>query len=187
MIEPAIGGRYVLDRRVVTTTGVSASIPVSLTLVEAIAGRPRAEALAASMGIDRWDAGHASAAFALDRPSVATAAGNLLAPWAWDTVAVPLRDGVDDVTLALTADAYARTYRTSVRSISDGAAEVTTRYGLTVLPDATTPPADPAAVVLLAEPGAPHGSALDAALDGVARRYGARTAALVALQLEYPR
>ncbi|HEY2388848.1 MAG TPA: DJ-1/PfpI family protein [Candidatus Binatia bacterium] len=179
--------RYVVDRRVVTTTGVSASIPVSLTLVEAIAGRPRAEALAASMGIDRWDAGHASAAFALDRASVVTAARNLLAPWAWDTVALALGDGVDDVGLALTADAYARTFRTSVRAVSDGAPEVTTRHGLTVLADATAPPADGAALVPLAAPGGAHRSALDAALDGVERRYGAPTAAFVALQLEYPR
>jgi len=177
--------RYIVDQRVVTTTGVSASIPVSLALVEAIAGRPRAAALAESMGVESWGAAHASASFTLDRPSVATAARNLLAVWSYDTVAVPLREGVDDVTLALTADAYARTYRTWVRSLSDGAAEITTRHGLTVIADATGP-ASGTAVLPLPDASA-HASALDAALDGVQRRYGERTAAFVALQLEYPR
>ncbi len=42
--------RYVVDRGVVTTTGVSASVPVSLALVEAIGGRDRATALAREIG-----------------------------------------------------------------------------------------------------------------------------------------
>jgi putative intracellular protease/amidase len=38
--------RFVADRGVATTTGITASMPMSLTLIEAIAGRPRAEAVA---------------------------------------------------------------------------------------------------------------------------------------------
>ena len=45
------GRRYVADGRVVTTTGVTATIPVSLALVAAIAGRDRALELAASLGL----------------------------------------------------------------------------------------------------------------------------------------
>jgi transcriptional regulator GlxA family with amidase domain len=176
--------RYIVDRRVVTTTGVSASIPVSLVLVEAISGREHAAALAGSLGVARWDAGHASDAFILDRRTVLTAAANLLSVWGYQTVAIPLRDHVDDVTLALTADAYARTYRTSVRSVSDGPGEIVTRQGLTVIADATRPPDDPTAMVSVSATG---GSAIDAALDGVGQRYGEPTAAFVALQLEYER
>ena len=38
--------RLVADQNVVTTTGISASIPMTLTLIEAIAGREKAEAVA---------------------------------------------------------------------------------------------------------------------------------------------
>jgi transcriptional regulator GlxA family with amidase domain len=176
--------RYVVDGRVVTTTGVSASIPVSLAIVEAIAGRESAAELADELGVARWDAGHASALFVLDRPTAATAASNLLSVWSWETVALPLRDGVDEVALALTADAYARTFRTKVRSVSSGAREVATRRGLTLIADSTD--AGGAAVVPVPEDGR-SAAALDRALDGVGRRYGEATADFVALQLEYPR
>ena len=176
--------RYIVDRRVVTTTGVSASIPVSLALVEAISGREHAATLARDLGVTSWDTGHASDSFVLDRRAILTAAGNLLSVWGYQTLSVPLRDRVDDVALAVTADAYARTYRTSVRSVSDGPAEIVTRQGLTVIADATSPSDDATAMVPLPDPG---GSAIDAALDGVGRRYGEPTAAFVALQLEYPR
>jgi len=123
-------------------------------------------------------------AFTLDRRSVLTGAGNLLAVWGYDTIAVPLDPQVDEVALALTADAYARTYRTTVRAVSDGASEVVTRRGLTVLADATRRPDDARALVAVPASG---DSAIDAALDGVGRRYGSPTAAFVALQLEYDR
>ncbi len=42
--------RYVVDRGVASTTGVSASIPVSLTLIEAIAGYQRAAKVALELG-----------------------------------------------------------------------------------------------------------------------------------------
>jgi transcriptional regulator GlxA family with amidase domain len=175
--------RYVVDRRVATTTGVSASIPISLTLVEAIAGRERAVELARDFGVAGFGAAHASRAFALDRPAVETAALNFLEFWSHDTVTIPLADGVDEVALALTADAYARTYRTSVRSRARSP-EVRTRGGLRVIADSTGDGADPASEVRVPAPGT---SALDAALEGIAARYGARTANFAALQLEYDR
>jgi putative intracellular protease/amidase len=68
--------RYVADGNVITTTGVTASIPVSLALVEAIAGQALATALARSLGVRRWDAGHRSTDFKLDAHHAWTAAGN---------------------------------------------------------------------------------------------------------------
>ena len=56
--------RYVEDRRLVvdngvaTTTGITASMPMSLTLIEAIAGRDKAEAIARDIGLANWDARH---------------------------------------------------------------------------------------------------------------------------------
>ena len=55
--------RLVVDRGVATTTGVTASMPMSLTLIEAIAGRERAEAVARDLGLTHWDARHDSGAF----------------------------------------------------------------------------------------------------------------------------
>ncbi|MFI5316019.1 MAG: DJ-1/PfpI family protein [Myxococcota bacterium] len=175
--------RYVFDRGVVTTTGVSASVPISLTLVEAIAGRERAQQLARDFGVPSFGAAHLSRAFALDREVVATAALNRLAFWSHDTLVVPLADGVDEVALALTADAYARTFRTSVRSRALGP-EVVSRGGLHLIADSVGGGGDLAGEIRLPAPGT---SALDAALAGVSARYGARTADFAALQLEYDR
>ena len=70
--HPAI--HYVADRRIVadrgaaTTTGISASMPLALTLIEAIAGRTMAEAVGRDIGLGRWDASHDSGAFRFTRP-----------------------------------------------------------------------------------------------------------------------
>src|SRR5262249_59985620 len=101
--------RYVADRGVVTTTGVSASIPVSLAMVEAIGGRARAETLARELGVEAWDAGHDSSVYHLDRGSALTAVRNSLAFSTHDTIGIPVAPGVDEIALALTADAYSRT------------------------------------------------------------------------------
>jgi transcriptional regulator GlxA family with amidase domain len=172
--------RYVADRGVVTTTGVSASIPISLTLVEAIAGRARADELAGQLGVPRFGAEHASRDFALDRPAIRTAAANRLFPWRHEAVDLELRDGVDEVALALTADAWSRTDRAAVKTIAAG--EVTSKRGLVVLPDQSG--AARGHVVSVPDPGT---SPLDRALDEIRGRYGAPTADYVALQLEYDR
>ncbi len=60
---------YVADRRLVvnagaaTTTGITAFMPMSLTLIEAIAKREWAVAVGLELGPARWDAGHNSGAF----------------------------------------------------------------------------------------------------------------------------
>lgn len=172
--------RYVADRGIVTTTGVTASIPLSLALVEAIAGRAAAEAVARRLGVTRWDAAHDSEAFRLDRRYVRTAVGNWLAFWSHETLAVPVEDGIDEIALALAVDAWSRTYRSHATTIAP--APVTTRRGLTLIPDgdgargAALPPI----------PGEYPAHALDLALADIGRRYGEPTAAFVALQLEYP-
>jgi transcriptional regulator GlxA family with amidase domain len=44
--------RLVVDEGVVTTTGISASMPMALTLIEAIAGRDKAQAVGRDLGPD---------------------------------------------------------------------------------------------------------------------------------------
>jgi transcriptional regulator GlxA family with amidase domain len=46
--------RLVVDHGVATTTGSTASIPMSLTLIEAIGGRDKAAAVARDIGLDYW-------------------------------------------------------------------------------------------------------------------------------------
>ena len=173
--------RYVVDGPIVTTTGVTASIPVSLALVEAIAGGERAEAVARDLGAPDWSTAHRSDDFRLGARAVATAAGNLLAFWSHEEVGIPIDSGVDEVALALVADAYSRTYRSQAFAVSAADGRVRSRHGLWLIPDAVVPP-----VMLppLGERGAVP--ALDGALADIAERYGPASAAFVALQIEYP-
>lgn len=176
--------RYVADRGVVTTTGVSASLPVSLALVEAIAGRERAAAVAREFGVDSWDARHESSAYRFHRGMKREAYGNRFALWNRETYGVAVAPGVDEVALAFTADAWARTFRTSAVAISDRGEPIQTRRGLTLLPDqaAGEKPVD---AMVTPPPSAKAAATLPLALEGIAKRYGARTAEFVALQLEY--
>lgn len=181
--------RYVPDRRivvdgdVVTTTGISASMPAMLTLVEAISGHAKAAATARELGVGRWDVRHDSAAFRLDRPFVLTVMHNKLAFWRRETLGIALQPGMDEVSLALTADAWSRTYRSRVSTFSEQT-EVTTRSGLRIIPDrvGTQWPASPTVAV----GNLPPAQTLDHTLGAIAKRYGGDTASVVAMQLEYP-
>ena len=188
--HPAI--RYVPDRRfvvdggVATTTGISASMPMALTLIEAIAGRTKAEAVARQLGLTQWSARHASAAFQLTRPFARTAMTNKLAFWSHETFGIALSPGIDEVSLALVADAWSRTYRSRAVTFAAAPDAVTTRNGIRILPDrvATQWPAER----LLPTVGErPPVAALDEALRAIDARYGAGTGEMVAMQLEYPR
>lgn len=175
--------RYVVDRGVVTTTGVTASLPASLALVEAIAGRDRAAEVAAELGVDTWDARHDSSAFRLDSATKRIAMRNKAIGEQPDLYAVPVSDGVDDIALAFTADAWSRTFRSKALSVAARPGPVTTEYGLELLPDAvgTVPGAIMLPTPLSLEPA----KALPSALAGIAERYDDATASFVALQLEY--
>jgi len=70
--------RLVVDGRVATTTGITASMPTMLTLIEAVAGRSKAEAVARDLGVTGWDARHGSDAFRFNRPFAVTVLGNTL-------------------------------------------------------------------------------------------------------------
>lgn len=182
-IEPSLtwtpDRRFVVDGRVATTTGITASAPMMLTLVEAIAGRPKAMEVAAGLGLVAWDARHDSAAFGLTRPFATTALANRLAAWRHETLALPVGDGVDEVSLALVADAWSRTWRSRVATVA--AAPVTTRSGLRLLPDL----GEAAGPALPPLGDAPPLRQLDAALADIAARYRPATASFVAAQLEY--
>jgi putative intracellular protease/amidase len=184
--------RYVEDRRLVvddgvaTTTGITASMPMSLTLIEAIAGRDKARAVGRDIGLADWDARHESDEFRFTRPFALTAIGNTAAFWSHERLGIELKEGVDEVSLALVADAWSRTYRSQAVTFASAAGAQQTRNGIRILPDEVAA-SWPAERLLPSVGDRKPAEALDDALQGIATRYGARTTDFVAMQLEYPR
>lgn len=175
--------RWVADGKVVSSAGVSAAIPTSFALVEAIAGREVAQANAARLGIDAWDAGHDSEQFRLDAQALFTYAINR---WLMPDrrVELSIAQGTDDIALALTVDTWARTLRSPVAVVFDTAGPLRTRHALTLLPQ-EAPAGEAHRLPPLGD--APTMQALDLALAGIRNEFGDATARLVALQLEYPK
>lgn len=177
--------RYLADGPVVTTTGVSASLPVSLAIVEALAGPARARAVADALGLGSWQAAHRSERFGLNLAHVGTLAANLALFWRHERIELPVADGADDVALAFAADAWSRTYRSSAVAVTPSAAATTPtvrlRSGLALR--VAAPSAD--AVVQAAVPPGPAACALRRSLQAIGERYGDGTRQWVATQLEY--
>ena len=178
--------RYVADGNVITTTGVSASVPVSIALVEAIAGRDRAASLARRLGVEDWGAQHDSKPFKLGIKQVLTAAGNRLSFWSSEEIGLPIHPGTDEVALSLMADAYSRTWRSKAFSLSDSAEGVTSKRGLRILPDRISDGGKKVDRTVELHDKIPPVSWLDATLQNIEQLYDSGTAAFVALQLEYP-
>jgi len=177
--------RFVVDDGVATTTGITASMPMALTLIEAIAGREKAQDVGRDLGVTTWDAGHDSHAFRFTRPFAVTAIANRLAFWKREALGVELTPGVDEVSLALAVDAWSRTHRSRAVTFSRAGYMLRTRNGVRVLADYfdTDWPAARALPIIGNQQPA---RALDAALHGIGARYGASTATFVAMQLESP-
>lgn len=178
--------RIVVDGRVATTTGITASMPMTLTLIEAVAGRDKAAAVARDLGLPHWDARHDSDAFTFTRPFALTAIGNTMAFWNRERLGIALRPGIDEVSLALVADAWSRTYRSHAVSFAEQPGPIETRNGVRLLPEHIGSDWDRQRIIPpIAEPQPAR--ALDQALNAIGKRYGTRTEAFVAMQLEYPR
>jgi transcriptional regulator GlxA family with amidase domain len=184
-IDYVANRRFVVDGNVATTTGITASMPMMLTLIEAIAGREKAESVARDLGLDDWGAEHASAAFKFNRPFASTVLANTLAFWSRDEFGIALEPAVDEASLALVADAWSRTYRSKVISFASTAA-VETANGLRILADRNAEDWPDARVVSTVAGDQPA-RALDKVLQAITDRYGEGTANVVAMQLEYPR
>lgn len=172
--------RMVADDRVVTTTGISASIPMMLTLIEAIGGRNRAKEVAQDLGISSWSAEHSSAAFGLTRHFVRTILQNSLTFWRRETFTIPLQPDMDEASLAFMADGWSRTYRSQVRTYAMTPSAVASANGIRLLPDELA-----AGRQLMIQPGLRSADALDNMLASISERYGAATRDVVAMQLEY--
>ncbi len=169
--------RYVVDGKFVSSAGISAAMPTSLALVEAIAGRPAAAALAAQLQVADWSSKHDSDAF--------RSGSMLTGSWLRRTqsIGVPLAPGVDEIAVALTLDAYSRTGRSKAYGLAGTAAPVRSLNGLTFLPEQISGGADRT----LPAPGmTPPGLLLDQLLNDIDAAYGPATARWVARNFEYP-
>lgn len=92
---------------------------------------------------------------------------------------------MDEVSLALIADAWSRTYRSKTVSFATSAGAVETANGMRIIPDqvTTTWPAEQRVSTF---PDRRPAQALDLVLAAIAGHYGEPTARVVAMQLEYP-
>jgi transcriptional regulator GlxA family with amidase domain len=176
--------RYVVDRGVATSTGITASIPLMMALVEAIGGAGAAEKLSMRLGVADWDAGHSSAAFALTFAHRKTFVRNKLSFWRHEAVRIKVDDQVDEIALGLMVDAYARTELAKPITVGGTGGFVQSRRGLRLQPQA---PAAAAGVGSVLEPQSDQPArTLDRELERIAARYDRATAAFVALVMEYP-
>jgi transcriptional regulator GlxA family with amidase domain len=173
--------RYVQDGRIISTTGVSASIPVSIALVEAAGGRAAAEQAAARFGVRDWSDRHRTADFRISRGDYARAVATYLAGWTHETIEAPVADGEDEVALALRADAWTRSYRTTVVTTNLQATTVRSRQGLVI--EVGDRPRPGRRVV--PPPAGTAVAQLDATLAEMERRYGPLAVRLARVSMEY--
>ncbi|AKJ29857.1 DJ-1/PfpI family protein [Caldimonas brevitalea] len=171
--------RYVIDHGVATTTGITASVPTSLALVEAIGGREKARAVAALLGVTSWSPAHDSTSFGLDAPRMWRYLLNKARFWGHERWSVEVQDGVDDIALALAVDAWSRTGRVSVEASAANA--VTLRSGLRL----SARPAGRLTQRLPLAPDLAPAAQLDRSLCEIAERYGASRRDRVMLEMEY--
>lgn len=171
--------RYVMDRGVATTTGITASVPTVLALVEAIGGRERARALADELGVSSWSPAHDSTPFHLNARMRWNYILNKLAFWRRERWSINVQNGSDDIALALSADAWSRTGRVSVEPASLG--PVTLRSGLVLLAQ----PADKKNPRVPLNPALKPVQQLNRTLCEIAERFGAKRLEWVKLEMEY--
>lgn len=154
--------------------------------MEAIAGRQRAEQVAADLGVANWDARHRSGEFQLNWERRKSFLRNWLSFWRRETIGVPIANDVDEIALALTADAYSRTFRSRVVVAPEAGGDlVRTLHELVIRPSPNTTPADVDRMAPLPQSSTP-GLTLERVLPRIASLYGDWTADTVALQIEYP-
>jgi putative intracellular protease/amidase len=172
--------RFVVDRDVATTTGITASVPAMLSLVEAIGGRAKAEALGSELGVASWSPVHDSSRFGLNASRRLHYIVTKLAFWRRDDLRIDAHDGMDDIALAFAADAWMRTGRATVEAVA--AKPVTLRSGLVLLarPGAGAEASVPLPISAAGKPV----EQLDRTLCEIGERYGAASREQVMVELE---
>ncbi len=181
--------RYVADGKIITSAGISAAIPTSLALIEAIAGREAADRLGMKYGVSDWSSKHNSEMF---EPKFGVnllpyVVSNYLNAWfkPMKHIGFALYPGMDELELALTMDAYSRTGRSKAIAVTNDGQAITSAAGMVFLPDAAAGKA--ASIDMILPPLARSEATLfDRVLHDVAQGFGPLTAMGVAYAFEYP-
>jgi hypothetical protein len=173
--------RYVADGRIISSAGISASMPISIALVAAIAGQERAEKTAAALGITDWSQHHDSEWFVNQGPRMMSDDDD-----PGDPIGVRLEPGTDEIAFALTAEAYSHTRVSRAYAIAPTMEPVRSLRGLTFLPERSTDDPQLVRIVAPGAPGKPPTQALDTALADIQKSYGPEAAAASARIMEYP-
>lgn len=173
--------RFVADGKVVSSAGISAAIPTALALVEAIGGRAQADDVAAQIGATGWSDAHDSSVFKRTPGMILTALSNMVFHGK-ARLGIELDSGMDELGMALYADAVSRTLRTQAYTVAASMDAVPSAHGLLFLPDL-----DDSARPTLAhvQRAGPEIATLREIVARIRDQYGAGTAKLVAAQLEY--
>ncbi|MEL6606477.1 MAG: transcriptional regulator, partial [Cyanobacteria bacterium J06614_10] len=137
------------------------------------------------IGVQSWSAEHQNESFKLNANNIFTGVINGLSFWSHENVGISIADEVDEIALALVTDAYSRTLRSKV-SLTPANDLVKTKRGLAILPSKVSRANKRIDRTIELRNTLPPVSLLDMTLQEIEQLYGAATAKLVALQLEYP-
>jgi putative intracellular protease/amidase len=171
--------RYVADGKIISSAGISASIPISLALIEAIAGKKKATTLAKELGILEWSPIHNSEIF--QQPDVWANQGQTLNN-SKENIGIPVKHGDDELSLALTAETYRFTGIAVPYPVIESKEAVKLANGLILLPTKV-----PEIKRMLSPLSAKHSIAtLDSSLKEIEKIYGRRAAYNAAKRMEYP-
>ncbi|MCC9063717.1 DJ-1/PfpI family protein [Flavobacterium piscisymbiosum] len=173
--------RYVSDGKIVSSAGISASIPVSIALVEAIAGHKKALSLAQELGVKEWGTEHNSEVFVnYDGPGQFGAGSGRI-----ESTGIRVEKGDEEIAIAITADALRMTGRTSVKILAGTNAPVALANGIRIIPDKVAD-TDELTRVLPPFGGEKAVRIIDRTLEEIADRYGRESAYSVGRIMEYP-
>ena len=142
------------------------------------------------MGVSEWGTQHDSDSFHFGLRSYAMYAAAIVSGWFGrsESVGIPVRAGVDEIAVALTADVYSRTYRgVKAWTVATIAEPVRTIGGLTLVPDRVVGSPGAPGRMLSLPLATPSVQVLDEVLDRVSRDYGRVAAGSAAYDLEYAR
>jgi len=166
--------RWIVDGKVTTTAGVTASIPASLALLRDLAGEDVMRATAARLGVPAPVQAHDGGGFRVGTDAAMTGLSTWASAWRGQKVAVRTTDGFDDLAFATALDAWSRTNRSEAFASGDAVS----RHGLAVIAPQTLPRAGRTVEARGGDP--------TIVLEEIAAAYGKATARYVALTLEHP-
>lgn len=170
--------RYVGGKNYVTTSGVSASMPISLALVEVFGGTELTKSIADKYSVADWSDRHDTSQFKFDKSFYGPIIENALSFWTHETIYSELDDGFDEIPLAINADAWSRTYKSKfyLHCKND---ILKTKNGMQIVCD------NKKNGVKVEIDNNYNQSPFDNVLDKIKARYNTPTSDLVRIQLEY--